>query len=74
MGPLLSVKDVAVRLNVSSSTVYDLVAVGELPCFRIGARGRGVLRFTEEMVAKYLEDHLVRGPDKEDDAPLRHIR
>ena len=74
MGPLLSVKDVAKRLAVSSSTVYDLVALGKLPCFRIGARGRGVLRFTEEMIAKYLDGNLVCGQEGGDEVPTRHIR
>ena len=32
---MLAVKDVAARLNVSTSTVYELVESGELPHYRI---------------------------------------
>jgi len=55
---LLTVQDVADRLNVGTSTVYDLVARKKLTCYRIGSRGRGTLRFTEEHVAVYLASTL----------------
>ena len=71
--PLLTVKDVADRLAVSQSTVYDLAATGKLSCYRIGSRGRGVVRFTEEQVAAYLSACLVIDPP-DDDGPLEHIR
>ncbi len=51
---MLRVSDVAKRLCVSSATVYNLVAGGMLPCYRIGV-GRGAIRFSESDVAAYLE-------------------
>ena len=51
---LLTVKDVAQRLNVSQSCIYQLVETGKLPHHRIGI-GRGAIRFSEEDIAKYLE-------------------
>jgi len=58
MKPLLNVKQVADMLNVSLSTVYDLAATKKISCHRIGSRGRGTLRFTEEHVAAYLASTL----------------
>lgn len=49
-----TVADVAERLNVARSTVYDLVQDGLLECYRIGT-GRGTLRFTDEQITDYLE-------------------
>lgn len=58
MAGMLTVKQVAERLNVSPSTVYDLAASGKLSCHRIGSRGRGTLRFTEAQVEAYLASTL----------------
>lgn len=58
--PLLSVRDVATQLNVSTQTIYDLCAAGKLPHRRIGV-GRGAIRFTTGDVAAYL-DQAARGP------------
>lgn len=43
---LLKVAEVATRLNISESFVYQLVAAGELRYFRLG-RGHGGIRFSE---------------------------
>jgi excisionase family DNA binding protein len=53
--PLLSVHDVAARLKVHPSTVYQLCAAGRLPHRRVGL-GRGVIRVTESDLAEYLAD------------------
>lgn len=58
MKPFLTVADLAQRLNVSASTVYDLVSQKKISCFRIGGRGRGAIRFTEEQVEAYLAASL----------------
>ncbi len=50
---LLTVKDVASRLNVSQSCIYQLVETGKIPHHRIGV-GRGAIRFTEDDIAEYL--------------------
>jgi excisionase family DNA binding protein len=43
-----------VRLEVSVSTVYALIATGMLRCYRIGV-GRGCIRITDEHIADYLK-------------------
>ncbi len=54
---VLTVKQAAVRLNVSIRTIYDLADTGQLPCQRIG-KGRGTLRFRREDVENFtLPDH-----------------
>jgi excisionase family DNA binding protein len=45
-GKMLTVRDVAARLNVSPGCVYRLVSDGDLPHIRIGA-GRGTIRVDE---------------------------
>ena len=54
---LLTVKEVAQRLAVSASCIYQLVETGKLPHHRIGV-GRGAIRFSEDDIADYLQ--LVR--------------
>jgi excisionase family DNA binding protein len=49
----LTVKQAAVRLEVSQATVYALVAAGKLRCYRVGL-GRGQIRITDEHIAEYL--------------------
>jgi excisionase family DNA binding protein len=51
---LLLVKEVAERLRVSPSTVYNLVEEGRISCHRIG-KGRGCIRFTEEQIEVFLQ-------------------
>lgn len=50
---LLTVPEVAVRLQISSSSVYLLIERGLLPHHRIGAR-RGAIRITEADLTAYL--------------------
>ena len=52
---LLTVKDVASRLNVSQSCIYQLVETGKIPHHRIGV-GRGAIRFTEDDITEYLQN------------------
>ena len=58
MKPLLTARQVAEMLSVSPSMVYALVSLERLKCFRIAGRGRGTLRFAEEMVDEYLASAL----------------
>jgi excisionase family DNA binding protein len=51
--PLLKIPEVAKRLNVSTSFVYDLIAEGRLRHHRLG-RGQGAIRVSEEQLAAYL--------------------
>ena len=73
---LISVADVAERLNVSNACVYRIVQSGKLPCHRIG-NGRGTVRIAEEDLAEYLNTCRV---EKSNRAPrlsrsrLKHIK
>ena len=55
---LLSVRAVSEATTIPRSTIYDLVAKGELPAVRVGEnRGRGPagLRLDEKDVAHWIE-------------------
>jgi excisionase family DNA binding protein len=47
---VLRVKQVAERLNLSVSKIYELVESGELPHHRFG----GAIRVSEEQIAEYM--------------------
>lgn len=68
---MLTVTEVAKRLNCSESLVYALCAEGKLLHHRIGV-GRGTIRVTEEQLAKLLEECERRGARTP--AELKHIR
>ena len=51
---LLTVKDVAQKLNVSQSCIYQLVESGRISHHRIGL-GRGTIRFTELDLSEYMD-------------------
>lgn len=50
MSQLLTVEDVAQRLNTSNARIYDIVRSGHLSAVRIGRQ----LRFTDEAVDSYI--------------------
>ncbi len=68
---MLTVKQVAERLGVSASLVYELCARGRIRHSRIGF-GRGTIRITEEALAEFL-----KGAEAETAVsalpPLRHL-
>ena len=73
---LLTVKDVAERLSVSTSLVYQLVESGKLPVHRIG-NGRGAIRFSPQDIETYLEECRVekQAPATRQRRPrLKHIQ
>lgn len=51
---LLTVKEVAERLKVSASCIYQLVESGRLAHHRIGI-GRGAIRFSENDLDEFLK-------------------
>jgi excisionase family DNA binding protein len=51
---LLTVSEVARLLRVSQNCVYELVAKGKVPAYRVGAR-RGTIRIKRDHVHAYLE-------------------
>lgn len=58
--PLLTVRQVAERLSLSSTAVYALCDSGELPAFKIGAGKRKRYRIEPVSVEAYLERSKVR--------------
>ncbi len=50
---LLTVRQVAGRLNASLSTIYELIEDGSLPSYRIGRNG-GAIRVDEGDLLAYL--------------------
>jgi excisionase family DNA binding protein len=73
---MLTVSEVAKRLGVSTALVYQLVAQGRLPCYRIGL-GRGAIRCTESDVAAFLSTCRVEPEERRRPVPspvLKHLR
>ena len=52
---MLTVKEVAQRLNVSQSCIYQLVESGRIPHHRIGL-GRGAIRFSDADIESFLSN------------------
>lgn len=52
---LLTVAQVAERLNCSEASVYDNIAKKSLGCFRVGANGGG-LRVSPQQLKAFLEE------------------
>ena len=52
---LLTAREVADVMRVSTMTVYRLIKAGELPAIRVGKH----LRIRERDVAKYLDERIV---------------
>jgi len=73
--PLITVTDVAARLKVSPSLVYQMVESGKLVVYRIG-NGRGAIRFRPEDVEAYLEScriEKIAPPARKNRPRLKHI-
>lgn len=71
---MLTVKQLAERWGVAPSLIYSLVAEGKLACCRIG-HGRGVIRFTEEHIAAYLDGTTPRVEPRKAPTPrLKHLK
>ena len=77
---MLKPEDVAERLNISRSLVYDLIEKRKLPCHRIGL-GRGAIRVAEDDVIEFLRSNRIesRGANEETRKPrrrqvLRHLK
>lgn len=57
----MTVREAAVKLEVSQSLVYRLIEEKRLPCVRIGARGRrGKIVIHPEHVEAFLKQCTVR--------------
>ena len=51
---MFTVNEVAAKLKVSRSTVYNAIESGGLPHHRFG-NGRGTIRISEEQLQQYLD-------------------
>ena len=72
---LLTIRDVAERLNVSPGCVYTLVAQREIAHIRIGV-GRGTIRVREEDLMRFLADRAREPRERVPSAPqlkLKHL-
>lgn len=76
---LLKVPEVAERLSCSESLVYQMVASGELPHYRLG-KGRGSIRVSEEQILALLANRQQGGgptpaaPKRRVTPPFRHLK
>ncbi len=74
---LLTVKNVAERLAISESLVYELLAAKQIAFHRIGKGRGGSIRISEDDLEDYLAERRVERREPERKAPLRkltHIR
>src|SRR5262245_21643955 len=57
---LMTAREVAQKLRLSVSFIYERIADGSLPHFRLGS-GQGGIRVSEEQLAAYLRSHEQHG-------------
>lgn len=68
---MLKVSELAKRLNLSESKIYQLVEEGKLEHHRFG----GAIRFSEEQIAAYLEEtRQERREDRKSLPPRPHLK
>lgn len=71
---MMTVDETATRLKVSTSTVYALCKTGQLPCYRIGANGRGKVLIDEADVESFLAASRAKPRPPHPSMLLRHIK
>lgn len=69
---LLSIKEVARRLNVAPNTVRNAIEGGKLLAYLLPGKGRGTYRIPESSVAGYLDTHIYRPAERPTESPIRH--
>lgn len=72
---MLTVRDVATRLNLSRQCVYSLIRGGKLKAYRIGT-GRGAIRVSEEDLSRFLaacRESTTAEPKRVRRPSLKHI-
>ena len=62
MRPLLTVFEVAERLNLSESTVRRRIEVGEIPALRLGAGPQSPVRVDPAALEAWLDQRLASAP------------
>jgi excisionase family DNA binding protein len=68
---MLTVRDIADRLNVSIGIIYRLIAMGELQCYRIGK----AIRISTLQIEEYLDqsNRIVGEKKMEFSRTLKHL-
>jgi excisionase family DNA binding protein len=69
----MTVRQTAARLEVSATTIYNLIAAGKLRCHRVGL-GRGCIRISEEHLADFLRGAQRGVETPSGPAPVRSFR
>jgi excisionase family DNA binding protein len=69
---LLRVREAAGKLDLSASTIYDLIQKGALPCHRVGPKG-GAIRISAEDLENYLRQ-CRREANREQWTPARRVK
>ena len=67
---LLTVRDLAHRLQISASTLYAWAAQGRIPCLKI----HGVVRFRREEIERWVESFRVHDSPGPLNTTVRHPR
>lgn len=75
---MLTVSEVAERLKLSLSAIYELIADGQLPSVRLGPK-KGAVRVTEEDLQAFIESRRTHpressGFSKSKRIKLKHIK
>jgi excisionase family DNA binding protein len=73
---MYSVRQAAERLGVSQSTIYGAIERGLLECYRLRSHPdtRGVIRISEEQLARFLEASRAEPDGPAPAVSLRDIR
>ena len=73
---MYTVAEVAKRLRVSVGAIYGAVQSGRLKAYRIGARGRGTIRISEEYLREFLAGCESSSDNWDDGNPtqFRHLK
>lgn len=53
---MLTVKQIAQKLNISADTIYNMVANREMPYYQITSGKKPRIRFKENEIEKWLEE------------------
>jgi len=75
---MLTVREVAKRLKVSATCVYQLIEKGSIACHRIGT-GRGTIRIGESDLSAFLDDCREERSERRQTSPrsdqkLKHLK
>lgn len=70
---MFTVKEVAERLRVSATCVYQLIEAGKIACHRIGV-GRGAIRVAEADLATFMDGCRHEPGEKQPSRPAKRLK